>query len=60
MQAGFQRQLLEADRIGVVGKDIEQFHHALDDLDAAAGFRGGIRAGWWHGNLFVGTGLRIL
>jgi hypothetical protein len=29
----------------MIGKDIEQFHHALDDLDAAAGFRGGIRAG---------------
>ena len=41
-------------------EDIEQLHHALDDLDAAAGFRGGIRAGFRHGNLFVGTGLRIL
>ena len=60
VQSGFQCQLLEADRIGVVGKDIEQLHHALDDLDAATGFGGGIRAGCRHGNLFAGTGLRIL
>ena len=60
VQAGFQCQLFEADGIGMIGKHIEQFHHALDDLDAAAGFRGGIRARCRHGNLFLGTGLRIL
>jgi hypothetical protein len=60
MQAGLERQLLEADRIGMVGKHIEQLHHALDDLDAATGFRRGIRGLLRHGNLFVGTGLRIL
>jgi hypothetical protein len=51
VQTRLQRQLLEADRVGVVGKDIEQLHHALDDLDAAARFRRGIRGLVHHGNL---------
>jgi hypothetical protein len=44
----------------MVGQHIEQFHHALDDLDAATGFRCDIRARWRHGNLFVTTGVQIL
>ncbi|MNT36142.1 hypothetical protein D3C72_1722060 [compost metagenome] len=33
MQARGQRQLFEADRVGVLGEGVQQGHHALDDLD---------------------------
>jgi hypothetical protein len=43
----------------MVGKDIEQLHHALDDLNAAAGFRRGIRGFLRHGRLLE-KGTQIL
>ena len=43
MQTGLQGQLLQAHRIVVIGKDVEQLHHALDDLDRILGFDDGGR-----------------
>ena len=42
MEPGFCSELLEGDRIGVLGEDVEQLHHALDDLD-------GVFRGFWRG-----------
>jgi L-lactate dehydrogenase complex protein LldE len=57
MQSGFQGELFEADRVVIVGQDIEQFHHALDDLDGVFDFRLGRRAHHWA---FVTEALRLL
>ncbi len=44
MQPGFQRELLQADRVVVTGEHVEEGRHPLDDLDAAARL-GGRRSG---------------
>lgn len=61
MQSGFQCQLFETDRVMVIGQDIEQLHHALDDLDR------GLDSGGWGGIVglgfcagFVGRSSRVL
>ncbi|WP_454458294.1 hypothetical protein [Thauera phenylacetica] len=41
MQPSLDRELLELDRIGVIGKHVEQLHHALDDLDRGLAFGAG-------------------
>jgi hypothetical protein len=35
MQPGVLRDLLQSERLGMLGEDIEQPHHAVDDLDRA-------------------------
>jgi len=39
VQAGFLGEVLEAHRLVIVGQDIEQLHHAVDDLDRGLALR---------------------
>ncbi len=41
VQPGFQRKLLERHGVGVLGKHVQQLHHAIDDLDGVLALGGG-------------------
>jgi hypothetical protein len=60
MQPGFQRELLERHGVGVLGKHVQQLHHAIDDLDGifALGGRDGVDLLGGHGNARYEHGLR--
>ncbi|BAL22983.1 hypothetical protein AZKH_0637 [Azoarcus sp. KH32C] len=67
MQAGLQGDLLERRRIGMECQNVEELHHALDDLDWVLRFGGGgygthaIAAGFHDvQSLTGGVGFRLM
>ncbi|WP_341647232.1 hypothetical protein [Thauera sp. SDU_THAU2] len=38
MEAGFQGKLLERNGVGMLGEDVQQLHHAVDDLNGVFAF----------------------